>query len=60
MTDKPCPEHVRDNQTYFKKYCEAGPAGHKGTHIGNKSQERYLVELEEWTYFIKNTEKNVD
>lgn len=47
MLEKPCAWHV---YTYEgdAQYCEAGPEGHKGSHIGERSGAEYVRLLEAW------------
>ena len=40
MTERPCPYFAvdEDDERY---YCEIGPYGHEGTHVGARSQDEY-------------------
>lgn len=46
MVQKPCPWHVHTEEGAI--FCEAGPDGHDGGHIGERSQEEYLRLLGQW------------
>ena len=44
MTDPPyvpCPASVIHRKTGQRIYCTVGPAGHWGTHVGDRSQADY-------------------
>lgn len=47
-SDKPCPWHatiVGDRGRLVTNYCEVGPEGHEGAHIGERNREEYLRRL---------------
>lgn len=44
---KPCPVHI-EPEYGEKVYCEQGPEGHSGTHVGDKSQDQYNKQLAWW------------
>ena len=48
--EKPCPWHVVEMDGCRLKvfYCEVGPAGHEGTHIGERSRVEYLRFMRAW------------
>lgn len=55
--EKPCPWHAvieSDIGRLKVVYCEVGPAGHEGTHIGERSRVEYLRLMRAW-----NRDRNV-
>lgn len=50
--EKPCPWHVDtidvESRHSLTIYCEVGPAGHDGGHIGDRTMEDYYRLLREW------------
>lgn len=43
---KPCPWHVTLDDG-SRRYCEVGNAGHRGSHVGNRTQDEYERLLQE-------------
>lgn len=52
VPEKPCPWHAEtinsDTGRLGSLYCEIGPAGHDGLHIGNRSRQEFLRLLRAW------------
>lgn len=52
LPEKPCPWHAESiNSTTGRLeilYCEVGPAGHNGSHIGEKTRDEYLDQFRVW------------
>lgn len=48
--EKPCPWHAETFELGRLKdvYCEVGPDGHPGSHVGNRSRGEYLTQLRAW------------
>jgi hypothetical protein len=50
--ERPCPWHAGvvnpDTGRLEVIYCEVGPAGHEGTHIGDRKLSDYLIMLRAW------------
>ena len=40
MSETPCPAHVRI-EGGARRYCEVGPAGHAGSHVGDRTEAEY-------------------
>jgi hypothetical protein len=50
--EKPCPWNAGEiNPTtgvHEIVYCEVGPAGHEGSHVGDRTRDEYFRRLREW------------
>ena len=50
--EKPCPWHAESINASTGRleiiYCEVGPAGHDGSHIGERSRDEYLWRFRVW------------
>lgn len=44
--EKPCDWSVDDQEG--QRYCEAGPFGHEGGHIGERTRAQYVKLLRAW------------
>ncbi len=54
--EKPCPWHAVETDTgrLVIVYCEVGPAGHEGGHIGTRSRVEYLKRMRMWNRASRN------
>ena len=56
--EKPCPWHAETINPRTGRlgslYCEMGPEGHKGSHIGERSRHDYLRMLRAWRRGYRN------
>lgn len=59
--EKPCPWHA---ETYEKgrlvvRYCDVGPEGHDGSHIGERPRLDYIQRLRNWRAFQHQQRRRV-
>lgn len=53
--EKPCPWHAESINPNTGRleiiYCEVGPAGHDGSHIGEMSRDEYYLRWRTWRIY---------
>lgn len=49
--EKPCRWNGASGDQTEPVYCEVGPDGHAGTHVGDRSRDEYYRRLREWRLF---------
>lgn len=56
--EKPCPWHVDtidcESRHSLSLYCEVGPAGHDGSHIGERTMDEYHRLMREYRVAQEN------
>jgi len=56
--EKPCPWHAETINPHTGRlgslYCEVGPEGHSGSHLGERSRNEYLRRLRAWRRGSRN------